>query len=133
MKPSTEQIIDCVSRVLRNRHEIAAAYLLGSAHHGRQRDDSDIDIALLPAGTHRLSMQDRLELGSLLEVPLGTPVDLGVITPGNLPYASEAILNGRRIVTADPDEVAAIEARLLGCYLQYRQDRREVEEAYHAT
>jgi hypothetical protein len=72
-------------------------------------------------------------LAAELERQVRRTVDVGVVTAGNLVYASEAILNGRRLVTFDADHAAAMETRLLGCYMQFRQDRRCVEAAYHAA
>lgn len=112
---------------------IAAAYLLGSAVAGQMRDDSDIDIALLPIAGKTVSLQERLAMAAALELQLGRTVDIGVITSANLVYASEAILKGTRIDVGDTDYTEAMETRQLGCYLQFREDRREVEEAYHAA
>lgn len=124
-----EQVLD----LLQGRQDIAAAYVLGSAVRGGLRPDSDIDIALLPKDEADIPLQIRLELAAELETRLGRRVDLGVITPANLIYAAEAILKGRRIVTVDAEYTATMETRLLGCYLQLRQDRREVEKAYRVA
>ncbi len=124
-----EQVLEVAGR----RDDVAAAYLLGSAAHGRMRPDSDIDVALLPARGRDIPLPARLELAAELERRLGRNVDLGVITPANLIYAAEAILNGRRLVTMDEEFTAETETRLLGCYLQLKQDRREVEKAYRVA
>ena len=128
-----QYIAEHVRRVLADRSDIAAAYLLGSAATGNLRDDSDIDIALLPAREQSISLQTRLELASQLEVKFNRTVDIGVITAKNLIYASEAILNGQRIVTLQKDDTEALETRLLGCYFTFRQDRKEVEESYRVA
>lgn len=94
------------------------------------RQDSDIDIALLPAAEQDIPLQFRLEIAAALELRLRKPVDIGVITSKNLIYASEAILHGLRIVTLQKEYAEAVEVRLLGCYLTFRQDRQEVEESY---
>lgn len=122
-----------LNSLLEGRTDIAAAYLLGSAITGKLRSDSDIDIALLPLEEQDISLQSRLELAALLEVKLNRPIDIGVITAKNLIYASEAIFNGRRIVTLQKDYTEAAETRLLGCYFTYRQDRKEVEKSYHTA
>lgn len=112
---------------------IAAAYLIGSAAAGQMRSDSDIDIALLPMMGKTCSLHERLAMAATLESRLGRTVDIGIITAANLIYASEAILTGTRIDIGDKGAIDAMETRLLGCYLQFREDRREVEEAYHAA
>ena len=123
-------ITEHVNSVLAERPDVAAAYLLGSAITGKLRDDSDIDIALLPTEGQDIPLQTRLELAARIEVRLNRTVDIGVITAKNLIYASEAILNGYRIVTLQKNYTAAVETRLLGCYFTFRQDRKEVEESY---
>ena len=112
---------------------VAALYLLGSAAKGTMRPDSDIDIAILPRSDMSISLQDRLALTGSLSLGLRREVDLGIITHRNLIYASEAILAGKRILVLDPSFADQTEIRLLGEYLQFRLDRREVEEAYHAA
>ena len=112
---------------------IAAAYLIGSATAEKMRPDSDIDIALLPMVGKTCSLHERLAMAATLESRLGRTVDIGIITAANLIYASEAILTGTRIDVGDKDAIDAMETRLLGCYLQFREDRHEVEEAYHAA
>ena len=119
--------------VLRQCPSIAAAYLLGSAVSGRLRDDSDIDIALLPFAGQSIAIHERLTLAAALQQQVGRPVDLGVMTSKNLVYAYEAILKGQRLFTVDRDAVAETESRLLGGYFQLREDRHEVETAYHAA
>lgn len=125
----TEQVVP----ILGNHPAVAAAYLLGSAVTGMLREDSDIDIALLPLNEQIISMQSRLEIVALLETRLKRTVDIGVITAKNLIYASEAILGGQRIVTIDKNYTEAMETRLLGCYFTFRQDRKVVEESYRAA
>ncbi len=131
--PTLSAICEAAGGLLRQRADFAAAYLLGSATQGRLRPDSDIDIALLPMPGCHPSLTDILALAAELERQLGRAVDIGLVTAGNLVYASEAILNGRRLVTLDADQAAAIETRLMGCYLSFRNDRRCVEAAYHAS
>jgi predicted nucleotidyltransferase len=131
--PDISVIRSATARLLRQRGDIAAAYLLGSAARGQLRSDSDIDLAMLPMPGRHLSLQDRLALAAELERQVRRTVDVGVVTAGNLVYASEAILNGRRLVTIAAENAAATEARLMGCYLSFRDDRRCVEAAYHAA
>ncbi len=126
-------IAEQIGFILKDYGEIAAVYLLGSVVTGRLRDDSDIDIALLPVDQQVLSMKSRLELAGLLEAKLGRTIDIGIIDARNLIYASEAILRGKRIVTLQKKYTEATEMRLLGCYLVFKEDRKEVEESYHAA
>ncbi len=128
-----QEIVKATTTVLNNNPSIAAAYLLGSATTGQLRDDSDIDIALLPTEQHTISVQSRLELAARLEIRLGRTIDIGIINSENLIYASEAILKGQRILTSKKEYTETTEMRLLGCYLVFKQDRKEVEEVYRAA
>jgi len=128
-----EDKIRCAFEALVSEGLVGAVYLMGSAAAGTLRPDSDIDIAILPADGISISLDARMQLISALTLELGRDVDLGIIDSKNLVYASEAILKGKRIVNADQDYVAKTETRLLGCYLQFREDRRVVEEAYRAA
>lgn len=94
---------------LKDRADILAAYLFGSVLSGHLRSDSDIDIALLPAGRETIPLMDRLQLAAQLEMCCHRPVDIGVITPQNLVYASEAILKGQRLILGDEEVVATAE------------------------
>ncbi len=129
----SDDIIKQLRELLSERPGIAAAYLMGSVAADRMRADSDIDIALLPDAGVSFPLQDRLALAAALESHLGRTVDIGVISSANLVYASEAILRGKRIVVRDKDYTDTTETRLLGVYLQFKEDRREVEEAYRAA
>jgi predicted nucleotidyltransferase len=122
-----------VAPILEMYSAVAAVYLLGSVVTGTLRDDSDIDVALLPLNEQTISMQSRLEMAALLESQLNRTVDVGVITTKNLVYASEAILGGQRILTIDKGYTEVMETRLLGCYFTFRQDRKVVEESYRAA
>ncbi len=128
-----EKTIREVFAALAAQKRIAAVYLMGSAAAGTLRPDSDIDIALLPAEGCQISLDERMWLVSELTLRLGRDIDMGLIASTNLVYASEAILKGKRLLTVDQDYVAKTETRLLGCYLQFREDRRVVEEAYRAA
>jgi uncharacterized protein len=126
--------ISCQIKAALDQNEcISAVYILGSALTGQLREDSDIDIAILPAEDCSISALDRLRIGACLEQKMGRRIDIGILNNDNLVYASEAILNGRRIITRDKTYAEAHETRLLGCYVQFRQDRHEVEEAYYAN
>ena len=135
--PFEDDVIQDITRHVANvlgRHPaVAAAYLLGSAAVGRLRADSDIDIALLPKDGQIISQHDRLKIAAQLEEQLHRTIDIGVITGKNLIYASEALLNGKRVLTVDPEFAEVMEMRLLGCYLTFKQDRKIVEESYRAA
>ena len=109
---------------------ILALYLLGSAHAGRMRKDSDIDLALMSEPGAELSGVERGDLAAEAALELGREVDLGEVSTRNLVYAREAILNGRRLFARDLGRAELREATLLGLYARFHEERREVADAY---
>jgi uncharacterized protein len=111
---------------------ILAAYLLGSAVSGRLRPDSDIDIALLPCPGSRIDGLERAGLASRIAFFIGRDVDVGELGSGNLVYAKEAMATGRRIFARDSSAADLAAATLMGMYLSFDEERREVLDAYRA-
>jgi len=109
---------------------ILALYLLGSAHSGRMRKDSDVDLAVMPEPGVELSGVERSDLAAQAALELGRDVDLGEASTRNLVYAREAILNGRRLFARDLVRTELREATLLGLYARFHDERREVADAY---
>lgn len=109
---------------------IAAVWLLGSGAGNRLRDDSDIDLALLPAEGVHLNTSDLLALAAVLSPIAGREVDLGILGSGNLVYARQALLSGIPLFTKDPFSSELRAATLLGLYYEFNEDRREVLNAW---
>ncbi|MFZ2656372.1 MAG: nucleotidyltransferase domain-containing protein [Victivallales bacterium] len=123
-------IDEYISSAFANDVRVEAVYLLGSAASGQMRPDSDIDIALLPAEGVTLDAFTRNEMASSLALDLGRDVDAGVISSGNLIYAYQAIMTGRRVFERNPSRVDEKVAFLLGMYGQFNLERKEVCDAY---
>ena len=111
---------------------ILAVYLLGSALRGRLDRESDIDLALLLMPNAKMSSLERLQLANDLACQLERTVDLGQISSANLVYACEAFMSGIPVFQRNPEQVALRRATLLGMYIQFNQDRKEVLDAYQA-
>ncbi len=111
---------------------ILAVYLLGSVARGQQRPDSDIDIGLLlePGPEHRISAIERTQIANELSVTFTRTVDIGEISSKNLVYSYEALLTGIPLYKRDEYRADLARANLLGMYLQFNIDRREVLDAY---
>ena len=117
---------------LRQDQRVLAAYLLGSAASGRMRPDSDLDLALMSMPEHAISTLDRIALAAELGLTLGMLLDIGELSSANLVSAKEAILTGRRIFVRDPYLADLRACTLLGLYVRFNEDRREVLDAYQA-
>jgi predicted nucleotidyltransferase len=132
MQPSAEEIAAMLRPFIAADTRILAAYLLGSAVSGRMRPDSDIDVALLFRSGQRMDALERAELGARIGFEIGRDVDMGELGSGNLIYAKEALLTGRRIFSRDTSASDVAEATLLGMYTSFNEERREVLDAYRA-
>ena len=119
-----------ISNTFQKIDTINAVYILGSAVTGKLRFDSDIDIAILPVGGNRLSLDQFSDIIAELTMQLGYPIDLGIVSSMNLIYAREAILKGKRIFTRNKQQVELAEATFLGLYARFNEERQEVVRAY---
>jgi len=121
----TKEIVSGDTRVL-------AVYLLGSALRGNLGPQSDIDLALmLEAGT-KMSSLERLKIANDLAYKLERSVDLGEVSSANLVYSREAFLSGIPLFQRNPEKVSLRRAGLMGMYIQFNLDRKEVLDAYRA-
>ena len=124
------QIKNKLEPCLRKVSNLTAAYVLGSAVDGRMRPGSDIDIAVLIDAGKEISITERLRISSELEKCIKMPIDLGILTTNNLIYAREAITTGVCIFCRDKFKRDLFAATALGLYLQLREERKEIEDAY---
>lgn len=125
-------IIKAVDAALAEEIRVLAVYLLGSGARGALRTDSDIDLALLLDPGEKMSSLERTDLANRLSYSLGRCVDLGLINSKNLVYAKEALFSGKQIYVRDKARAAMTAATLLGMYVRFNDDRKEVLDAYRA-
>jgi predicted nucleotidyltransferase len=125
-------IIDsCIKRFAKESN-LMAVWILGSAVTDRLRDDSDVDFALYYRPGSQLDLAAYGQLVLDLERILGRTVDLGRLSSRNVVYAVQATQNGKLIFAPDPQEAIAFASRMQSLYLDLKQDRKIVEEAYCA-
>jgi hypothetical protein len=67
-----------------------------------------------------------------LEAIVGRRVDLGRLNSRNLVYAHQATQGGRLLHAADPSVAREFASRIQSLYVEFKEDRKEVEEAYCA-
>ena len=125
-----KDIFENWSKVFEVDRRLDAAYVLGSAVRGGLRVSSDIDLALLPAPRMTLTAPDLAELAERLTYIAGRPVDSGILSSRNLIYAHQAILTGKCVWLRAGTSVELRIATLLGLYVRFQFDRREVLDAY---
>ncbi len=94
------------------------------------RADSDIDLAIMFEPGFSMDILERMDKAAKLSYELKHFIDLGEISNRNLVYAREVLLTGIPIYMKDSDKVNLVRANLLGLYVQFNQDRKEVLDAY---
>ena len=119
----------CAERFAREP-SLVAVWVFGSAVNGRLRDDSDVDFALYYQSEKEPEWSALGELAWDLESILGRKADLGRLNSRNLIYAMQAFQTGSLIYAADEQAALAFASRLQSLYLDLKQDRKVVEEAY---
>jgi predicted nucleotidyltransferase len=125
-------ILDRLADRLARETSVAAAYVLGSSVEGRVREDSDVDIALLPARGQVITPRQRLALATDLGELACREADIGVLSTANLVYAKEAVTRGRLFFERDPSARARFAMLVLSMYASLQETRREVLHAYAA-
>ncbi len=127
-----EAIRQSIKEVLDGDSRILAVYLLGSALRGELGPESDIDLALMLEPGAEMSSRERVNIANDLAYKLERAVDLGEISSANLVYSREAFLTGVSVFQRNPEKASLRRACLLGMYIQFNLDRKEVLNAYRA-
>ena len=96
----SQQSIDAqLKEVLAHFPKIVLAVLFGSVALGRQRVDSDLDIAV--AADCPLTADEKLSMISLLAERTGRPIDLIDLTVVAEPLLGQIVRHGRRVLGSD--------------------------------
>lgn len=94
------QTIDAhLKEVLSHFPSIALAVIFGSVAEGRQRADSDLDIAV--ASTYPLVADEKIALIGAIAERIGRPVDLVDLKVISEPLLGQIVRHGRRILGSD--------------------------------
>ena len=88
-----------IGEVLQHFPQIRMAILFGSIASGRQRPDSDLDIAV--ASQQSLTAQEKIEMIGALASSTGRPVDLVDLKVVAEPLLGQILRHGRRIMGSD--------------------------------
>ena len=105
----------------------AAVYLFGSRVAGKQRADSDYDIAIL--AQRPVSASSRYALQTELARRLGQDVDLVVLNDASPIVARQVLTRGRLLEAKRRDILAAFEAQLPSRYADLKRVRAPAELA----
>ena len=100
-----------IEQVLARHPSIVVAILFGSLATGRNRNDSDLDLAV--ASTTPLDPQTRLQLIEELAVGLGRPVDLIDLAQTHGPLLQQILTKGRLLICTDRTRYADLLLRVV--------------------
>lgn len=118
-----------VERILQVMPEVWAIYQFGSAGTPFERNDSDIDLAILaPKPMTNLA---RWELAQDLARQLRRDVDLVELQSASTVLRHQALHHGRRIYCADRFASEEFESRTLADYVHLNEARRGILEDVH--
>lgn len=109
MKPIPQ--IDAIADVLDRHPEIDVAIVFGSLASGRQRPDSDLDLAV--RGPQALDAATRLALIAELAGATGRPIDLVDLRRVGEPLLGQVLRHGRRLRGSDEAYAELLNRHLL--------------------
>jgi predicted nucleotidyltransferase len=113
-----------LAALMRQHAKLRVALLFGSLAHGRERVDSDLDVAV--AGLAPLTLEDRAQLIGELATLTGRPVDLIDLTTCDGPVRAEALSRGRLIHCTDRGLYADLIRRMLYDEADFMPYRRRI-------
>ena len=99
--------------------DVVAVYVFGSVATGRERRDSDLDLAIL--ARHPIPARTLYDLARQLEVDLDVDVDLIDLAGASTVLQKEVIEKGRVILRCDDAAIRDFEARTLSEYGHFRE------------
>ena len=133
MQPDLDAIQSAVTESVADMPEVLAVFVHGSRLRGEHRAASDLDLAVLSDPRFSMSTRRVVALAGELTGKLGVQVDAGILRFSNLIYYTQAVGYGRRIFCRDSSLCDALVSRAYSLYARLREDRQEVEAAYHVA
>lgn len=103
---------------------LVAAYLFGSTANGRERNDSDVDVAVL--GSTSVDEVELWQLAQTLATRLGRNVDLVDLFRASTVMRSQIIATGVVLFDGDAAVRRRFEGRAYADYARLNEERREV-------
>ena len=88
-----------VRGVLERFPTVELALIFGSVANGRQRPDSDLDIAI--AAKHRLTVDEKMDIIACLAEATGRPIDLVDLRQAGEPLLGQILTHGWRLMGSD--------------------------------
>jgi predicted nucleotidyltransferase len=113
--------LTAIAEIIRERTKVVAVYVFGSVAIGRNRPDSDIDIAMI--GPHAVDSLSIEELKEKVSTYLQIEVDLIDFVSAPPPLQAEIMRYGKKIRVWDQYQLATIFMNALRCYQKLNEER----------
>jgi predicted nucleotidyltransferase len=113
-----------VATLLASLPDLQAVYRYGSAGGIYEREDSDIDLALL-AG-HPLTLVEQLQLAAKLSRQAGRDVDLNDLRSLPVTLRVQIVMEGVRLYAANTAAAEEYDSRTLSDYVRLNEERRGI-------
>ena len=110
--------------IFRRKKRIAAVYLFGSTATGKNRRNSDLDLAII--SKRIITSRERLKIEAELSNRLRRDVDLVIFGQASPLLQHQILKYGRLVSENDPDERVRQEVRARSEYLDTRHLFREI-------
>ena len=117
-RPIPDALIDALRGAL---PDVVAIYVFGSAATGQEHPDSDLDMALLPAGP--VDAGALWELGQVLAGSAGRDVDLVDLRSASTVMRAQVIASGERVFCRDVTVCEQYEDFVFSSYARLNEDR----------
>lgn len=113
-----------VRMILQLLPDCRAIYRFGSWGSAAERQDSDLDIAILPA--ERLQSVKRWELAQALAADLRRDVDLIDLLSASTVLRMQVVAHGERLYQIDTSEMEQFEDTIFSGYARLNEERRDI-------
>lgn len=122
----SEQKLDRIEEVLRQRDKIVAAYLYGSFARGEERENSDIDLNLLVQEEAEFGFEDLSDTAQEVEELVDREVDLRILSSSDTRFVYNAQM-AELIFSRNEEMRRDFEYRTMRRYLDMKPFYREYD------
>jgi len=118
-------------QVIPKSSSVAAVYLFGSFGQGREREQSDIDLAFLfPDALYKIDSFEVMGLAAIVAAQVGMrfdrETDLTILNAASIEIAYEVVTSGSCVYASDLDRRLEYEAVIRGMYYDFRPFLKEL-------
>lgn len=118
------QYTEIIAAITASLPDVAAIYRFGSCGTAYERNDSDIDLAILSRGL--VDSVATWDLSQDLAVRLGRQVDLVDLASASTVLQAQIVSTGERLFCADPVYCDSYEAYVLSAYARLNEERKDI-------